>query len=265
MEVVTTSSQSIAEEITRTNTLDVNEASRRVGVCEDGNCRNEQDETCPEVKKCTFANEKEDAESPEREDDWCYLFIHHTKVKALADLIDTLRKKQKAAVDSGEMQPQEAAFVPDFFIHYTTKYVYDQNERVRKKVVPTVSGLVFLQGSVKRLKAFLKDYFPGYYLVNDCATGTTAVIRDRMMKPLRTVMEKDPTRIKILDKPMEVYAKGRVFVRVLTGEFKGWEGVVVRISSDRKLVLRIDNNLTVGVGKIHKEEFEEIRNSLPVR
>lgn len=50
-----------------------------------------------------------------------------------------------------------------YFIHQTYRYSYKNQEEKRglkKELTPTVSGLVFLQGTVRNIQAFLKTYFP---------------------------------------------------------------------------------------------------------
>ncbi len=81
------------------------------------------------------------------------------------------------------------------------------------------------------------------------------------MQPFMQIMKDDPTRIRILQNPIEHYAEGNVKLRVLTGILKGQEGYVIRIARDRKLVMKI-GDMVVAVGGIYKEEFEEVKSMM---
>ena len=55
-----------------------------------------------------------------------------------------------------------------FFIHQATSYAYKNAETqrgVKKIVKPTISGLVFLQGTVKNIQKFLSQYFPPDFVI----------------------------------------------------------------------------------------------------
>ena len=159
-------------------------------------------------------------------------------------------------VDRFEEEVRRLGQVP-CFVHRSVIYKPRHGDRgVKKEVVPTVSGLVFLQGPDRRLQSFLDEHFPLLYLVKDRSTNRPAVIPDAQMQPFMQVLRDDPTRIRILEHPIEQYAQGNVRLRILTGLFKGQEGYLIRINRDRKLVMRL-GNLTIAIGNIIKEEFEE--------
>lgn len=142
------------------------------------------------------------------------------------------------------------------FVHRSV--VYEKvRHGVRKVEKPTISGFVFLQGTTEFLKRYLRDNYPPLHLVNDRTTHTAAVIPDHQMQPFMQIMKDDPSRVRILLHPIAYYAHGNARLRVLTGVLKGQEGYLVRISRDHKLVMAI-GDLTVAVGGVHKEQFEQV-------
>ena len=175
---------------------------------------------------------------------WGYLYIQHYAA-------ENFDKKLEARTFGDD-------FVPRCFIHRIADYKRKANGKgIRKEEKPSISGLVFLQGRTKELKAFLAKYFPQYYLVNNCMTGKPASIPDSIMKPFMRVMETEPERIKFLRDPFIKFAKEHVKLRILTGILAGQEGYVVRINRDRNLVMDF-GGYAVAISNVHNEDFEEI-------
>lgn len=199
-----------------------------------GNHVTEQDgKTGSEVKKHT------------RPDDttWSYLFVHHSKVKSLEEQLD--RDKRT------------------YFVHRTVRYFQKPGkQKVRSHEVPTVSGLVFLQGRPSEIQSYLSDLFPYLYLCKNCSTGRVAVIPDSQMRPFMRVSNTSPERVRFLLHPFHYYARNRILLRITGGELAGLEGYVIRIDRDRRLVMNI-GGLSVAIGGVHAEHFEEVEQPQP--
>ena len=177
---------------------------------------------------------------------WSYLFLQHMAAK---NFLKWLKRYNK-----------ERGHQP-FFIHQTYQYCYKneaEKKGVKKILEPSVSGLVFLQGTVKGIQEFLKLYFPQYHLVNDCSTGKPASIRDTIMQPFMNVMHTHPEQITFLRDPFEKFSMDHVKLRVLTGPFAGYEGYIVRIDRDRQLVFDF-GGYAVALRGVHNEDFEEVK------
>lgn len=144
-----------------------------------------------------------------------------------------------------------------YFVHETARFSYKnkvEEKGVKKTVQPTVSGLVFLQGTVRHLQLFLKENFPQYHLVNDCSRKRPASIRDTIMQPFMDVMRARPEQITFLREPFERFARDHTKLRLLTGPFQGREGYIVRIDRDRQLVFDF-GGLAVAIRGVHNEDF----------
>lgn len=187
----------------------------------------------PEVKLCPSAKPHDTA--------WCYLFVHHRKVKAFEERL----------LEDGVTH----------FIHRTVKYVPRHKDRdsggVRKVESPSVSGLVFLQGSPKKLQAYLNANMQSYMLCKDCSTGKPATIPCGQMEPFMRLSETDPERLRFLLHPFLYYSKNRTLLRITTGDYAGLEGYVIRIARDRRLVMDV-GGMAVAISGIHAERFEEV-------
>ena len=172
---------------------------------------------------------------------WCYMFIHN-----------------REAAKFSEYAASEAGFRT--FVHRTLNYKkpteqYGDVEGGR----PTISGLLFIQGNEKKIKNYLRTYFPQYHVVNDCSTRRTAVIPDMVMQAFMKVSSADPTKIRFMLNPLNHYAKGNTLVRVMSGPMAGLEGYIIRIDRDRRLVMGV-GDMTVAIGGVHKEQFEAVED-----
>ena len=141
----------------------------------------------PSVEGMSRRKRTEKKEDPSTDPtSWSYLFILHMAVKGL-------EKRLKDFNADETKQP--------FFIHKTFRYSYKDKERqqgVKKTLEQSVSGLVFLQGTVKSLQEFLKRHFPQYHLVNDRSLGRPASIKNSVMQPFMNVMKTHPEQVKFL-------------------------------------------------------------------
>lgn len=188
-----------------------------------------------EVEKCACADA---SASGTAQSSWCYLFIHHNKVDAFTKRLN----RDKIHI----------------FLHKTVIYQRRKHSRgIRSVEKPTVSGLVFLQGTSSDLQYYLDVNFPGHHLVNDCSTHLPAVIPDSVMQPFMHVTEASPERIRFLLHPFRYYAGGNVRLRLTSGFLAGVEGYVVRIDRDRRLVMDV-GGMSVAISGIHCEKFEVV-------
>ncbi len=234
----------------------------------EGTCVSEPDkQTGSEVEKCTGAKTEtgikateiqdlslsldEEENNPEQAQEqaeryhpvaWCYLFIHHTKVKSCEELLER----------DGLT----------YFIHKTIKYVPRHRGRggLREIEKPTVSGLVFIQGKPNEIQKYLNENMPAHRLRKNCSTGKVATIPCNQMEPFMRVAETEPDRLRFLLRPFVYYSKNRTLLRIVTGDYTGLEGYVIRIARDRKLVMDV-GGMAIALSGIHAERFEEVHKN----
>ena len=245
-----TVSQSTADEIKRFQTSENNEFQEGTHV-------SEPDEmTGSAIKKCSLVNtetetEKENEsilEVPSSNNDkdnctsWSYLFVHNQKAKSIEELL----KKDGVT----------------HFVHKTIKYVPRHRNRggMCEVETPSVSGLIFLQGNPKTLQDYLDKNIKPYKLCKKCSTGKVATIPCNQMEPFMRVAETEPERLRFLLRPFVYYSKNRTLLRIVTGEYAGLEGYVIRIARDRKLVMDV-GGMAVALSGVHAERFEEVNKN----
>lgn len=194
-----------------------------------------------EIKDYTGMKAQDGLKSPEQQMPWSYLFIHNKKVSAFTD---RLRKDGMT-----------------FFIHKGIIYKRKKDSRgIIAIEKPSVSGLVFLQGSSNALQNYLDIEFPTSHLVNDCSTHRPAVIPHSQMIPFMRLMDTSPERIRFLLHPFKYYADGNTKIRITSGFLSGLEGYVVRIDRDRRLIINA-GGMSVAISGIHCETFEVVAES----
>ena len=204
--------------------------------------------TQPSALTTTLSDYINEVAMPPLQDDaykptsWCYLFVHNQKVK----LIERQLKKDGVT----------------HFIHKTIKYVPRHKNRggMREVKTPSVSGLIFLQGAPESLRRYLDANISQHHLCKDCSTGKTATIPCGQMEPFMRVAETEPERIRFLLRPFVYYSKNRTLLRIVTGDYAGLEGYVIRIARDRKLVMDV-GGMAVAISGIHAERFEEVHKN----
>ncbi len=189
----------------------------------------------PEVEKYSSISGREQEIMPDDDCDWCYLFIHHSKVDSTVNIFR----------EYGNFNT---------FVHKSIKYIR-QDKRIVKQSKQTVSGLIFIQGDKDKIKIFLKKEFPLLHLVNNCSTHETAVIPNRVMQHFMQIAALVPTRIRFLMNPLNHYSAGNPRLRITTGVLAGLEGYLIRIDRDRRFVIAV-GDMTVAISGVHKEQFE---------
>lgn len=243
-----TVSQSTADEAKRFQTSEDNEFPEGTHV-------SEPDElTGSAIKKCSQVNKETETEKesisvviPNNDDkdnctSWSYLFVHNQKVKSIEEQL----KKDGIT----------------HFVHKTIKYVPRHRNRggMREVETPSVSGLIFLQGNPEILQDYLDKNIKPYKLCKNCSTGKVATIPCNQMEPFMRVAETEPERLRFLLRPFIYYSNNRTLLRIVTGEYAGLEGYVIRIARDRKLVMDV-GGMAVALSGVHAERFEEVNKN----
>ena len=250
MEQDCTVSQSTADEIKSFQTTESKGFPEGTHVSEADKMTGSAIKKCSQVNKET-ETEKENESIPKvvpNNDDkdnctsWSYLFVHNQKVKSIEEQL----KKDGVT----------------HFVHKTIKYVPRHRNRggMREVETPSVSGLIFLQGDPEILQDYLDKNIKPYKLCKNCSTGKVATIPCNQMEPFMRVAETDPERLRFLLRPFVYYSKNRTLLRILTGEYAGLEGYVIRIARDRRLVIDV-GGMAVAISGVHAERFEEVQKN----
>lgn len=200
------------------------------------------DMTGPVVEKCTQSKASKTESHAYEPVSWSYLFVHHKKVPTFEEHL------------------KKDAFT--YFVHKTIKYMPRHKNKGGMKQVekPTVSGLIFIQGDAEQIQEYLDNNIPHHKLCKNCSTGEVATIPCNQMEPFMRVAEAEPDRLRFLLRPFIYYSKNRTLLRIITGNYAGLEGYVIRIARDRKLVIDV-GGMAIAIAGIHAERFEEVHKN----
>lgn len=241
-------SQSTADETKCFQTSEDNEFPEGTHVSEPDEMTGSAIKKCSQVNKETETEKESISVVVSNNDDkdnctsWSYLFVHNQKVKSIEEQL----KKDGVT----------------HFVHKTIKYVPRHRNRggMREVEIPSVSGLIFLQGNPEILQDYLDKNIKPYKLCKNCSTGKVATIPCNQMEPFMRVAETEPERLRFLLRPFIYYSKNRTLLRIVTGEYAGLEGYVIRIARDRKLVMDV-GGMAVALSGVHAERFEEVNKN----
>lgn len=78
------------------------------------------------------------------------------------------------------------------------------------------------------------------------------------------VSETEPDRLRFLLRPFVYYAQNRTLLRIVSGDYAGLEGYVIRIARDRRLVMDV-GGMAVAISNVHAERFEEVDKTVTPR
>ncbi len=123
-----------------------------------------------------------------------------------------------------------------------------------KRYVPAVHNLVFVHTSREFMDVYKRQMeyvIPMRYMM-DRSTGLPMVVRDKEMEDFIRVTADMDEGVLYLDNPSVVAEKGTP-VEVVSGPFKGVQGMLLRIRRDRKVVLQLAGVVAVAVDGIPME------------
>ena len=126
------------------------------------------------------------------------------------------------------------------------------------KEKPLISSLLFVQCSAEFLVAFKHDHESDMMFYSAPDAYRPAPIDDIQMRSFILVTSVDKgTRVKFLGESVPDFKRGE-HVRVRDGLYKGAEGYIKKIKSDRMLLVEVTGVAVVAVSYIHPALLEKI-------
>lgn len=123
---------------------------------------------------------------------------------------------------------------------------------------PLVASLLFVECSAEFLMAFKRAHDSEMMFYSAADAYRPAPIDDAQMRSFILVTAPNrETRIEFLGESVPDFKRGE-HVRVLDGIYKGAEGYIKKIKSDRKLLVEITGIAVVAVSYIHPSLLEKI-------
>ncbi len=157
------------------------------------------------------------------------------------------RSNQEISVRESLRKLEVIHFLPT---HFVTRIYSDRRKRVE---VPVINSLIFVKCTKQEAFALVKDYCLKISYIKDIVTGSLLVVPEQQMENFMLAMQVSPDLVQQCD---ETLIKGDR-VRVIKGDFTGFEGELVRLDGKTHVILRIPQILTISI-KIPKNHLQKI-------
>ncbi|MGI6756837.1 MAG: UpxY family transcription antiterminator [Bacteroidaceae bacterium] len=128
---------------------------------------------------------------------------------------------------------------------------------------PLIGQIMFVQCSRSYLVDFKDKHEKDMMFYRDLSTGLPAPIDDVEMRSFIILTSAPGRRIELLDMDMPTYRKGQR-VKVINGIYKGAEGYIKKIKSDRKLLVALNGVAVVAVSYIPSAYLESLEEECDI-
>ena len=141
-------------------------------------------------------------------------------------------------------------FIP---MHYE---VYTKNGRKKRKLVPVISDLVFVHAIQLELQR-VKYRLPYLQYMIDIRNGQKIIVPDDQMRNFIAVAGAYDEHL-IFFSPDEVNLRKGTKVRIIGGDFEGYEGIFVKVKGarDRRVVINLQGIIAMAMATISPDLIE---------
>lgn len=133
-----------------------------------------------------------------------------------------------------------------------------KSSRRVKEVVPVIYGIIFVHSTQSEIQR-IKGGIPYFQYIIDKRAGTKIIVPDDQMRLFIAVTSTGDEKLLYFGGDELNLAKG-TRVRVIAGEFEGYEGIFLKVKGarDRRVVIAIEGVIAVALATISPELIEVI-------
>ena len=132
-----------------------------------------------------------------------------------------------------------------------------RGERRVKVLSPAINNLVFVHLSEKRMKEYKEQTAMPVRYIMDRESKKPIVIPELQMKNFIGIAGTLDDQLVYLNSNAQNYKPGQK-VRIVGGVFEGYEGTLLRIKGDRRVMVEIPGLIAVATGFIHPSLLEPV-------
>lgn len=134
------------------------------------------------------------------------------------------------------------------------KYARDPKHPKKKILVPVIHNLLFVHTIPSTMRQIKEKSIPYLQYMMDSRKGEKIVVPDKQMRQFIAVTA-DYDETLLYFQPGELNLSKGTRVRVTAGSLEGYEGVFLKVKGarDRRLVIQIDDVLTVAKALVHPD------------
>ena len=135
----------------------------------------------------------------------------------------------------------------------------EKNGRKRRKLVPVIRDLIFVRAVQSELQ-WVKDRNPYLQYMIDVRNGQKIIVPDEQMRQFIAVAGTYDEHL-IFFSPDEVNLRKGMKVRIIGGDFKGYEGIFIKVKGarDRRVVISLQGIIAMAMATLSPDLVEVIK------
>lgn len=135
----------------------------------------------------------------------------------------------------------------------------EKNGRKRRMLVPVISDLIFVRAVQSELQ-WVKDRNPYLQYMIDVRNGQKIIVPDEHMRQFIAVAGTYDEHL-IFFSPDEVNLRKGTKVRIIGGDFKGYEGIFIKVKGarDRRVVISLQGIIAMAMATLSPDLVEVIK------
>ena len=136
--------------------------------------------------------------------------------------------------------------------------IRQKNGRKRRELVPVISDLIFVHAVQSELQR-VKDRNPYLQYMIDIRNGQKIIVPDNQMRQFIAVAGTYDEHL-LFFSPDEVNLRRGMKVRIIGGDFEGYEGVFVKVKGarDRRVVISLQGVIAMAMATLSPDLIEVI-------
>ena len=137
--------------------------------------------------------------------------------------------------------------------------IREKNGRKKRELVPVIRDLIFVRAVQSELQR-VKDRNPYLQYMIDIRNGQKIIVPDEQMRQFIAVAGTYDEHL-IFFNPDEVNLRKRTKVRIIGGDFEGYEGVFIKVKGarDRRVVISLQGIIAMAMATISPDLIEVIK------
>jgi len=135
----------------------------------------------------------------------------------------------------------------------------EKNGRKRRILVPVIRNLIFVRAVQSELQ-WVKDRNPYLQYMIDVRNGQKIIVPDEQMRQFIAVAGTYDEHL-IFFSPDEVNLRKGMKVRIIGGDFKGYEGIFIKVKGarDRRVVISLQGIIAMAMATLSPDLVEVIK------
>ncbi|WP_278700541.1 UpxY family transcription antiterminator [Phocaeicola sartorii] len=137
--------------------------------------------------------------------------------------------------------------------------IREKNGRKKRELVPVIRDLIFVRAVQSELQR-VKDRNPYLQYMIDIRNGQKIIVPDEQMRQFIAVVGTYDEHL-VFFNPDEVNLRKGTKVRIIGGDFEGYEGVFIKVKGarDRRVVISLQGIIAMAMATISPDLIEVIK------